>query len=82
MKGVDGSGASRDFGTYDFASTLTGANLEFAVLRPDPNWSQVIRPSFYGPQGQEIGAKFNLLVGQYGRSGTVYLDGIAVAKKQ
>jgi hypothetical protein len=82
INGQDAAGGSRDFGSFDFASTLTGGGFDYAVLNPDPTWSQVIRPAFYGPQGQEIGANFNLLMGDYGAPGTVYLDGITVAKQQ
>src|SRR5690606_33542730 len=82
VNGVDAAGSNRDFGSYDFASTLNGGGLDYAVLQPHPTWSQAIRPTFYGPQGQEIGANFNLLMGAPGAPGTVYLDGITVAKKQ
>lgn len=82
VNGVDAAGSNRDFGSYDFASTLNGGGLDYAVLQPHPTWSQAIRPTFYGPQGQEIGANFNLLMGEPGAPGTVYLDGITVAKKQ
>jgi hypothetical protein len=80
VDGQDGAGGHHEFGSYDFASTLTGGGLNHAVLKPHPTWSQVIRPEFFGPLGQEIGANFNLLIGEYGAPGTVYLDGITVAK--
>lgn len=82
VNGQDSSGGALDFGTYDFSSSLNGGGFDAAVLNPHPTWSQVIRPEFYGPQGQEIGANFNLLIGEYGAPGTVYLDGITVAKQQ
>lgn len=82
VDGQDVVGGIRDFGSYDFTSTLTGGGFDYAVLKPHPTWAQVIRPDFYGPQGQEIGANFNLLMGEYGAPGTVYLDGITVAKQQ
>ena len=82
VNGLDAGGSSHDFGSYDFASTLSGGSFDYAVLKPHPTWSQVIRPELYGPQGQEIGANFNLLMGEYGAPGTVYLDGITVAKQQ
>lgn len=82
VNGLDTAGGNHDFGHYDFASTLTGGDLDFAVLKPHPTWGQNIDPEFYGPRGEEIGATFDLLIGEYGAPGTVYLDGITVAKQQ
>jgi hypothetical protein len=82
IDGKDAAGGTRDFGTYDFASNLNGGDFDFAVLNPDPIWSQAINPEFFGPKGQEIAANFNILVGDYGAPNTIYLDGITVAKQQ
>jgi hypothetical protein len=83
LSGTDAASATRDFGSFDFASTLGGGGFTAAVVPgPDPNWGQVVSPHFYGPQGQEIGATFNLITGLYADPATVQIDGVALAKKK
>jgi len=82
ISGKDVAGRDHDFGRYGFTSTLNGQGFDAAFLNSNPTWNQVIEPAFYGPQGQEIGATFNILTGEYGAPQTTYLDGITVAKQQ
>lgn len=82
LNGTDAAGAARDFGQHDFTGALNGSGFDFAWLAPPSDQGQVIRPTFYGPQAQEIGATFNLRTGEYQDPATVHIEGIAVAKRQ
>jgi hypothetical protein len=84
LTGTTASGTQRDFGSFGFGSTINEGHMVQASFDngriADP--FSYIRPVFYGPDGQEIGATFRLTVGNPNDAAAVEIGGITVAKRR
>ncbi|MEA1013730.1 hypothetical protein [Sphingosinicella sp. LY1275] len=73
-----------NFGSFGFASTIGYGQMLRASFDNGANADpfHVIQPYFFGPDGQEIGATFNLATGSKRDTQTVLMSGVTVAKRQ
>jgi hypothetical protein len=84
LNGRAADGRTTNFGDWAFASTLGFGQLGRASFDNGANADpfHTIDPRFFGPDGQEIGATFNLSTGPDSDARTVRIAGVAVAKRQ
>lgn len=83
LKGTTLEGTLTDFGDFGFSGSLAfGQMLETPLTgATSPDGGSYIRPSFFGPSGQEIGASFLLRIGTPATTDRIEIGGIAVAKR-
>lgn len=84
LVGTAADGARRDFGSFGFGNRLIEGVMVQASLDGGRNADSfnIIKPAFYGPDGQEIGASFYLTAGNPMDAAAVAIGGITVAKRQ
>ncbi len=85
IRGTSTGGGVTDFGTFGFTSFLGYGEMAEATITGgtvSAREQHVIRPQFFGPSGQEIGAAFWFQVNQTGTPQSTALGGIAIAKSQ
>jgi hypothetical protein len=83
LNGRTADGQSAEFGTFGFANNLVdGVFVRASLDNSAAAALGFIEPVFYGPDGQEVGATFQLGIGTVGDPRTLQITGVAVAKRQ
>jgi hypothetical protein len=83
MTGSSRSGGARvDFGSFDFAGRLGYSTPSEVAITRGGQTVGVIKPQFYGPDGEEIAGPFSLQTTANGVSGSATISGVAAAKRQ
>lgn len=82
LTGTTLTGTLSQFGRFTFDAALAAGTFLEAPLQGavSPDGGSYIRPQFYGPTGQEIGAGFKLRMGEPGTPERMEAGGITVAK--
>ena len=74
-------GANVDFGSFDAAGRLTMTGVTGSITRGGTEVG-AISPRFYGPDGQEIAAPFNINVPAGSAGAGIAIMGVTAAKRQ